>query len=85
MKNEINNVIFEIIYYLINVLINLITRKLIIHSIDIEIVAVNHLLNQVINVFTLVEFEIYNIFLHNLYSAIKENNKIKIGSIMLQF
>ena len=85
IKNQLNNVIFELMYYIVNILINIVTRKILIYYIGIEVIALNHLLSNIVNVFTIIEFGICNIMLFNLYDAVSENNKKKIRDIMIQF
>lgn len=82
VKNGVKNTIFEIIYYALNIIINFIIRKQIINYIGLEIVALNQILNQIINFITVLEFGICNIMVFNLYGAIKEKDNEKINNIM---
>lgn len=81
----IKNSVYEIIYFIIVTIANLIIRKLLIENIHIEVVALQQILNQIITVITLVEFGISKILLYYLYPALKRNNKKKINNIMNTF
>ena len=82
IKNGVKNIIFEIIYYILNIIVNFIIRKQIINYIGLEVVALNHILSQIISFITVLEFGICNVMVFNLYNVIKENNNEKINNIM---
>ena len=82
ITNGVKNIIFEIIYYILNIIVNFIIRKQIINYIGLEVVALNHILSQIISFITVLEFGICNVMVFNLYNVIKENNNEKINNIM---
>lgn len=81
----VKNSIYEIIYFILYTLTSIFIRKLLIENINIEVVALQQVLHQIITIVTLIEFGISNILVFYLYPAIKRGNKSKVSNIMNSF
>ena len=81
-NKELNNIIFEFLYFALTIVSNFITRKIIINLISIELVGLNNVLNQVINFVSLFEFGISYIIMSYLYRPLKTKDEQRITEIM---
>lgn len=81
-KSSIYNVIAQMTYYLINIFLGMVNRKVLLNVMGVEYQGVNGLFSNVLSMLSLAELGIGTAIIYHLYRPVRENDINKVKSLM---
>ena len=81
-QKSITNLIFGILYQVINLVLNFVCRTFLIQKLGEEILGINSLYSSILSFLSLAELGIGTILVFSLYKSIASNDEEKIAAYM---
>ena len=81
-KASIYNIIAQMTYYLVNIFLGMVNRKVLLNVMGVEYQGINGLFSNVLSMLSLAELGIGTAIIYNLYRPVKENDINKVKSLM---
>ena len=81
-KASIYNIIAQMTYYLVNIFLGMVNRKVLLNVMGVEYQGINGLFSNVLSMLSLAELGIGTAIIYHLYRPVKENDINKVKSLM---
>ena len=82
IKNSISNIIFGVVFRMINVFFPFIIKSFIIWKIGIQYLGLNSLFTSILSVLSLTELGVGSALVYTMYKPAAENDKDKLCSLL---
>ena len=81
-KNIIKNGVFSLIYQIVTIILNLLTRTCFLQYVGVELLGINSTFSSILNTLSLAELGFQTAITYHLYEPIEKNNKKIVNQLM---